>query len=51
MLLFDTGINGSGDWGSNISFPRAYLDAIERVRGLDVHAIVAAMRAMLTGEA
>ena len=35
------GIFGSGSWGANIRFPRKHAAALEKIRGLNAHAIVA----------
>ncbi len=37
-----SGIRGSGDWASNISYHAAHLEAIEKVRDLDVENILTA---------
>jgi len=35
------GIYGSGNWGANISQPKAHLEALEKIRGMDVRMIAA----------
>ena len=37
-----SGIRGSGDWASNISFPREHFKALEKLRALDIHQILTA---------
>ncbi len=36
------GIFGSGEWGANITLPRAHFSAVEKLRGMDVEAIYTA---------
>ena len=36
------GIYGSGKWGANISYPKAYLQAIRKLRGMEIEQILTA---------
>lgn len=36
------GIYGSGNWGANISYPVEHTAAIEKLRGMDLHLVIAA---------
>ena len=36
------GIFGSGKWGANISYPSVHIEALEKLRGMEINAILAA---------
>lgn len=36
------GIYGSGNWGSNISYPKEYIDAVDKLRKMDIQHILTA---------